>query len=282
MMETSGCPEPLEKIFQKVEEESARRAQEEAKERAREEAEQRLHSASTQNGNGVAPDSAEAYSKDRDAAQEADVDVQFANGADGDTKVAPIEDDDEPTALAGTMPRAKSRRRRGSVSISRIGILPIEDLISSKTQLSPSSPSHLTMAVRSPFYQAQMMNSSTTSIASGASAHSQSDAHTEDDNHVTQMHHIIPKPSIGSKIIDMPRRLSRAHSASVIPTTSSLGLGVTGGEGAPLVIGVVVQEQRVERECKRHWHWERECRRSECGRSGGGVVEEGERADDED
>lgn len=47
----------------------------------------------------------------------------------------------------------------------------------------------------------------------------------------------------------MPRRLSRAHSASVIPTTSSLGLGVTGGEGAPLVIGVVVQEQRVESVC---------------------------------
>ncbi|PPR00625.1 hypothetical protein CVT24_005486 [Panaeolus cyanescens] len=224
--ETEGCPEPLEKIFQKVEQESMRRAQEE---------QQRLDS-SNASVNGV---------------------------TNGDSKLdlrdTTPEDDEEPTALTNTLPRAKSRRRRGSVSISRIGILPIDcnDLVSSKPSLSPTSPSHLTMAVRSPFYQAQMMNSSTTSIASGASAHSQADAHTEDDTHVTQMRHIAGKPSLSEKLKTMPRRLSRAHSATLIPTVGSLGgggsaVGAVGGMGGMggLVIGVSVHEKREESQCE--------------------------------
>ncbi|KAF8157204.1 hypothetical protein B0H34DRAFT_712680 [Crassisporium funariophilum] len=157
----NGCPEPLEKIFQQVEEESERRAQEE-----------------------------------------------------------------RPSSTAA---KRHKDRRRGSISISRIGQLTEELDATSKSQV-PNTPNRLTMASHSPFYQSQIANDSTNSIASGASAFSNDHAHTEDDSHVTQMHHIAGR-GITAKII--PRRLSRSHSASVIPTTST---------EPNVIIGVSVQE----------------------------------------
>ncbi|PPQ81557.1 hypothetical protein CVT25_013400 [Psilocybe cyanescens] len=127
-------------------------------------------------------------------------------------------------------------RRRGSISISRIGQL-AEDVSTAESK-GPTTPSLMKITSNSPFFQAQMANDSTDSIASGASAYSNDHAHTEDDNHVTQMHHIAARPSISSKMI--PRRLSRSQSTSIIPP-----------RGAPtidssVIIGVSVQEATVE------------------------------------
>jgi len=100
----------------------------------------------------------------------------------------------------------------------------------------------MTIASKSSFYQAQLavcsshrgllvlidgsfiQNTSTTSVASGASAFSDDLAHTEDDSHVTQMHHIAARPSM------LPRRLSRSHSTSIIPSNnidSNVRIGVS-------------------------------------------------------
>ncbi|KIK05765.1 hypothetical protein K443DRAFT_130203 [Laccaria amethystina LaAM-08-1] len=118
-----------------------------------------------------------------------------------------------------TIKQIKSRRR-GSVSISRIGQLVEESL---------PSPNRLTkIASNSPFYQAQIANASDNSIASGASAFSDDNAHAEDQTQVTQMHRIAGREGL-TKII--PRKLSRAHSA-VIPSTAD----------GSMVIGVSVQE----------------------------------------
>ncbi|KAF9479494.1 hypothetical protein BDN70DRAFT_894937 [Pholiota conissans] len=178
-----GCPEPLEQIFQKVEEESERRAQ-------------------------------QARLDDLDS-----VSV-------------------EKVANAATAKRQKEKRR-GSISISRIGQRTklVSDDYVTKDQVS-RSPSVLAFAPNTQFYQSHIANLSTNSIASGASQFSNAGAHTEDDNHVTQMHHIVGKPSISSKII--PRRLSRSKSASVMapPGTQNMEANV--------VIGISIQEAVVE------------------------------------
>lgn len=163
-----GYLEPLEKIFQQVEEESERRAQEEV----------------------------ETQKLTQEALQQVDTDA--------------------------TIKQVK-RRRRGSVSISRIGQLVEESL---------PSPNRLTkISSNSPFYQAQIDNASDNSIASGASAFSDDNAHAEDQTHVTQMHRIAGKDSLTKMI---PRKLSRARS-EVIPNTADGGV----------VIGVLVQEATV-------------------------------------
>ena len=71
-------------------------------------------------------------------------------------------------------------------------------------------------------------------MASGGTAYSGDHAHLEDGNQVTQMQHIAGKQSISARI--MPRRLSRAHSATVIPTHN-----FTSAE-SNVLIGVSVQE----------------------------------------
>ncbi|CAA7268642.1 unnamed protein product [Cyclocybe aegerita] len=169
-----GCPEPLEKIFQKVEEESERRAQQE---------------------HLVSLKAAEATEKSLSA-------------------------------------KRQKERRRGSISISRVGQLSEDDFVSTTQPPTPGSRSNV--ASNSPFYQSQIANASTNSVASGASAYSNEQAHTEDDNHVTQMQHIAAKPSISAKMI--PRRLSRSHSASVIPNRAM------GNAESNMIIGVSVQE----------------------------------------
>ncbi|RDB25166.1 hypothetical protein Hypma_007981 [Hypsizygus marmoreus] len=172
----NGCPEPLEKIFQKVEEESERRAQEEI-------ANQRTEAALTEN-----------------AASSATVRVK--------------------------------NRRRGSISITRFGQLADE------SAKGPSTPKIVSaVASQSAFYQAQVSNESTTSFASGASAHFDDDnAHLEEDNHVTQMHRIVGRQSISQTVGGLlPRRLSRSRSANVL----------LAGE-ANVVIGVSVEEATVE------------------------------------
>ncbi|KAF8198535.1 hypothetical protein BJ912DRAFT_29250 [Pholiota molesta] len=175
-----GCPEPLEQIFQKVEQESERRAQ---------------------------------------LAQLDDVDGLSA------LKVA----------NAATAKRQKERRR-GSISISRIGQVSPDDFAAKDP--GSRSPSVKAFAPSSPFYKSHVANNSTNSIASGASEFSNAGAHTEDDNHVTQMHHIAGRSSISSKII--PRSLSRSRSASVIPSPGMQNIE------ANVVIGISVQEAIVE------------------------------------
>ncbi|KAF9524339.1 hypothetical protein CPB83DRAFT_877663 [Crepidotus variabilis] len=165
--------DPLEKIFQKVEEESERRAQ---KELEREEAAE-LH-------------------------------------------------DKPPVSKA----QREKERRRGSISISRFGKV---DENSASPSPTPLTPTISTITSNSPFYQAQIANGSTTSVASGASAFSGEHAHSEDRNHVTQMQHIAGKQSISSRII--PRRLSRANSTSVMPSTLNQ-------VESNVIIGVSVQE----------------------------------------
>ncbi|KAF4616283.1 hypothetical protein D9613_008332 [Agrocybe pediades] len=110
-------------------------------------------------------------------------------------------------------------RRRGSVSISRIGQVPEEDVVSENHV--PLTPTAMTIAAKSSFYQAQLANTSTASVASGASAFSDDLAHTEDNHTVTQMQHIAGKPSI------LPRRLSRSHSTNIIPTSNIEPIGVS-------------------------------------------------------
>ncbi|KDR66533.1 hypothetical protein GALMADRAFT_1143285 [Galerina marginata CBS 339.88] len=182
-----GCPESLEMIFQKLEEESEQRAEEHL-----------------------------------------------------NTKTPGLEVNGEPIENSGLSISAKKvrERRRGSVSISRIGQLPIseEDVVSSNSI--PSSPTLLNIASKSPFYQSQIANDSTTSIASGASAFSNDHAHTEDDSHVTQMQHIVGKASISAKMF--PRRLSRSQSAGVIPTMGTISTD------PPVIIDVIVQEATVK------------------------------------
>ncbi|KAH9478035.1 hypothetical protein JR316_0010271 [Psilocybe cubensis] len=178
-----GKLEPLEKIFQQLEEESERKAQEQL----------------------MAPNS-----------------------------------DDSPERPTSSLAIKRIReRRRGSISISRIGQLP-EEMSTAETK-GPTTPTLMKITSNSPFYQAQIANGSTDSIASGASAYSNDHAHTEDDNHVTQMHHIAGRPSISSKMI--PRRLSRSQSTGVIPPPR----GVQNMEST-VIIDVSVQEATVESE----------------------------------
>ncbi len=96
-------------------------------------------------------------------------------------------------------------------------------------------PPHFTHSPQSSIRFPQ--NLSTTSVASGASEYSNDHAHTE-DNHVTQMHHIAAKPSISSKMI--PRRLSRAHSTSIMPSWGGKDVEST------VIIGVSIQEATVQ------------------------------------
>ncbi|KAF8960421.1 hypothetical protein BDZ97DRAFT_1922162 [Flammula alnicola] len=183
-----GRLEPLEKIFQKVEQESEQRA------------------------------------------QEAQLTSHARAGSDGVSIEKP--------ASAINLKRLRERRR-GSISISRIGQLKVpEEDFATKSLQAPLTPSAIAIASNSHFYQSQIANGSTNSIASGASAFSNDHAHTEDDSHVTQMHHIVGKQSIPSKML--PRRLSRSHSASVIPSR-----GTQNGEPI-VVIGVSVEEATVE------------------------------------
>ncbi|PPQ65791.1 hypothetical protein CVT26_000376 [Gymnopilus dilepis] len=183
-----ACPEPLEQIFQKIEEESERRAEEEAL-----------------------------------ASQ------QLPPVLEGDGEPALKRSD-------SSLGQQTKQRRRGSVSISRIGQLTVEDF--SVRSQTPTTPTHRTLAPKSSFYQAQIANGSTTSVASGASAFSDDHAHAEDTNHVTQMHHIVGKQSIPAKML--PRRLSRSHSTSVMPARG------THNVEPPVIIDVVVQEATVE------------------------------------
>ncbi|KAF8884719.1 hypothetical protein CPB84DRAFT_150657 [Gymnopilus junonius] len=182
-----ACPEPLEQIFQKIEEESERRAEEEA--------------LSSQ-------------------------------------QLPPVLETDGEPALQrnySALVHQAKQHRRGSVSISRIGQITVEDFARSPT---PASPTHRSLAPKSSFYKAQIANESTTSVASGASAFSDDDAHAEDANHVTQMHHIVGKQSIPAKML--PRRLSRSQSTSVMPTRGTHNME------PPVIIDVVVQEATVE------------------------------------
>lgn len=80
-------------------------------------------------------------------------------------------------------------------------------------------------------------NDSTNSFASGASAHYGDEAaHVEEDSHVTQMHQIAGRQSISKAVGGLlPRRLSRARSANVLSTSE-----------ANMVIGVSVEEATVE------------------------------------
>lgn len=170
---SSGCPEPLERIFRQVEEESERRAEEE-----------QLRA------------------------------VRMALAKVEDSKV--------------------KTRRRGSISISRLGqfVTPEETSVPTPRDGSqtPSTPKRFSsLASSSPFYQSQIANASTSSIASGASAFSNDHAHIEDPDQVTQVQQIAPKQSIASKMI--PRRLSRARPPMVT-------------SGDP-IIGVSVQETTV-------------------------------------
>ncbi|RXW23171.1 hypothetical protein EST38_g2713 [Candolleomyces aberdarensis] len=170
---SSGCPEPLERIFRQVEEESERRAEEE-----------QLRA------------------------------VRMALAKVEDSKV--------------------KTRRRGSISISRLGqfVTPEETSVPSPRDGSqtPSTPKRFSsLASSSPFYQSQLANASTSSIASGASAFSNDHAHAEDPDQVIQVQQIAPKQSIASKMI--PRRLSRARPPMVT-------------SGDP-IIGVSVQETTV-------------------------------------
>ncbi|KAJ7180895.1 hypothetical protein C8R46DRAFT_1345107 [Mycena filopes] len=178
-----ACPDPLEKIFQRVEEQNERRAQ-----------------------------------------QEEVLDT-----------------------LSNTIPRVESSdnlkksRRRGSISISRFGQLSSSDHVGSDGTASagPMTPALSDIAAKSPFFQAQLKNNSVTSFASGGSA---DDA--EDDQHVTHMHTIAPRQSISRALgglIPLPRRLSRARSAS----SALMGGGGTGmmhmhqgGGGGGVVIEV--------------------------------------------
>ncbi|EAU91940.1 hypothetical protein CC1G_11126 [Coprinopsis cinerea okayama7 len=174
----SGCPEPLERIFRQVEEESERRAEEELK-----------------------------------RAEELDKFVQES-----------------------TTVRKTRTRRRGSISISRLGQFTVEEMEDlAKSPSGPASPKGFSIASTSPFYQAQIANASTSSVASGASAFSNDEAHTEDLSQVIQVQQIPSKTSTISKIL--PRRLSRARSSSVIPSSE--------GNVVPIGIGVSVQETTV-------------------------------------
>ncbi|KAF5316959.1 hypothetical protein D9611_003682 [Ephemerocybe angulata] len=114
-----------------------------------------------------------------------------------------------------TMKKVKARRR-GSISISRLGHFATEEKPASPQGSLPTTPKGLvSLASSSPFYQKQIANASASSIASGASAFSDDDAHTEDADQVIQVHQIAPKQSIATKII--PRRLSRARSTQMYP-----------------------------------------------------------------
>ncbi|KIM38038.1 hypothetical protein M413DRAFT_250116 [Hebeloma cylindrosporum] len=174
-------PEPLEKIFEKVEQESERKAQA----------------------------------------------AEYANASRPNTTNGVPVGDKFATA------RKAKERRRGSISISRIG-QPTDEAVTSNSQV-PLTPN---LASKSPFYQSQIAKGSTYSVASGASAFSNDQAYIEDDSHVTQMHHIVGRQTISAKMI--PRRLSRSHSASFIPTRS------TANPEPAVVIGVSVEEATVE------------------------------------
>ncbi|TFK26313.1 hypothetical protein FA15DRAFT_693250 [Coprinopsis marcescibilis] len=172
----SGCPEPLERIFREVEEESERRAEAESHRAA--ELEKLLGDAAV------------------------------------DKKI--------------------KARRRGSISISRLGQLTLtEDPFSAKSPKGPPTPNNFSsIASSSPFYQNQIANASTSSVASGASAFSNDNAHTEDSAQVIQIQQIPSRMSSIHKII--PRRLSRARSTSVIPNADNI-----------IDIGVSIQETTV-------------------------------------
>lgn len=81
-----------------------------------------------------------------------------------------------------------------------------------------------------------VQNGSANSIASGRSAHLDEEAHKEEDHHVTQVHQIVGRHTISKAMGNLiPRRLSRARSASVIANGD-----------ANMVIGVSVEEATVE------------------------------------
>ncbi|TEB38079.1 hypothetical protein FA13DRAFT_1785913 [Coprinellus micaceus] len=118
-----------------------------------------------------------------------------------------------------TLKRVKERRR-GSISISRLGQYPVEEAISTPPGSVPPTPgSFSALASKSPFYQSQIAAASTSSVASGASAFSDDDAHCEDPDSVVQIQQIPPKQTIATKI--MPRRLSRARSTQILPKGDS-------------------------------------------------------------
>jgi len=173
-----SCPEPLEKIFQRVEEESERRAQQETI----------------------------------------------------TTRIESTDNESKP----GTNLKTKEWRR-GSISISRLGQLP--ESWTEKVPDGPPTPKQLSTNVsKLAFYQAEVKNGSANSIASGRSAHLDEEAHKEEDHHVTQVHQIVGRHTISKAMGNLiPRRLSRARSASVIANGD-----------ANMVIGVSVEEATVE------------------------------------
>ncbi|KAJ8474451.1 hypothetical protein ONZ45_g15945 [Pleurotus djamor] len=125
-------------------------------------------------------------------------------------------------------------RRRGSVSISKLGELAPGGVSELASNVPPASNrSSMAPTSKADFYQAQMSHS----IDSFSSAHLGEDAKTEED-HITQVQYVNPQPTPISKAVGnlLPRRLSRARSATVV---SSL-------QDSNVVIGVSVEEATAE------------------------------------
>ncbi|KAF9012714.1 hypothetical protein BDQ17DRAFT_1420061 [Cyathus striatus] len=196
--------EPLEKIFQQVEEESERRAQEE------------------------------------------EHDTFATQSISSSQFYAPSPRPSTPSAGNGILSSSESRGQgvdgEGVFRFRGLGRLVFSLFLTSaddyyKSSSGPPTPNLVSsIASHSPFFQAQIANSSTASFASVSTDHS----HTEESNHITQVHQIAGRTSISRKVGNMiPRRLSRARSASVLSPKLS-------DPGAGLVIGVSVQEKTVE------------------------------------
>lgn len=129
-------------------------------------------------------------------------------------------------------PSSGKERRRGSISISKLGELAVagpSELLSS----GPPTPNRLSMIPS--FYEDQLNHS----FDSFSSAHLGQDADTEEDHGVTQLHIVGGRQSMSiSKAVGnlLPRKLSRARSATIVSTEASTNV----------VIGVSVEEATAE------------------------------------
>ncbi|KAI0785805.1 hypothetical protein C8Q75DRAFT_310495 [Abortiporus biennis] len=196
----------IEQIFQRVEEESARRAQIEAAE-----------------AEAIAITTTRPSTEDDDAATQREAE---------DTVPSPV----------ATVAQVK-QRRRGSVSVSRFGQpteLSPEPVIASTSAAPSTRPSRSSSLVQAkppqlitPFYQVHaMLHGSADSLASASANDPENLA--EDQQHVTKMATILGKQSLSKAIT---RRLSRARSRDVLVATAPTG---------NVVIGVAVEEATVE------------------------------------
>ncbi|KAG6813762.1 hypothetical protein H0H92_007714 [Tricholoma furcatifolium] len=233
--------EPLEKMFQKVEEESERRAQEDADRASENAVLAELQHVGT---------SAQVKSRRRgsisitrfgELVEEAS---KLPSSAPPTPPLSVIaskspfyqlqsgNDSMKSFASGASAHLDEDARRRGSISITRFGEL-VEEA-SKLPSSAPPTPPLSVIASKSPFYQLQSGNDSMKSFASGASAHLDEDAHREQE-HATQMLHIAGRQSISKTVTNyLPRRLSRARSTNLLVADANV------------VIGVSVEEATVE------------------------------------